>query len=300
MPFTSSGDVEIYYERRGSGPPLLLINGFGPPCEWIEEFYLPHFVSHFDCAWFDLRGVGRSTRPAEQTDYALPRQAEDAAAVLKTLGWDTAHIWGASFGAAVSLALASAYPGLARSVAICSADSGVPDIFQKPYADIFEARRDYFRGLGQQSNDPEKATQAMLEAYFPATQRDTDPRVEPLRQSLIRMLSERPLKSLTWPFDEIARMDITATELPETAAPSGAGGTGAVWNHLDAITAPVLLMQGYSDRLVHRDAAYYLADRLPQIELRVVKPAAHSFALSDEQLQGMAQWILRREADADS
>ena len=296
MPFAQSGDVEIFYARRGEGPPLLLINGFGPPCEWIEEFYLPHFINHFDCAWFDLRGVGRSGEPDDEDDYALSMQASDVAAVLDALDWPTAHIWGASFGAALSLQFASSYPGRARSLALCGADAGIPDIFQKPYADIFAARRSYFQGVGRQIETPSEATESMLEAYFPEDQRTNDPRIKDVRNALIKMLSEHPLKSLMSPFKDIAEMGIHPDDLPETAPPSGSGGTGAVWEHLEKIDVPTLLLQGYSDSLVHRDAAFYVTSELPNIELRLIKPAGHSFAISDEQLDGMADWIRRREA----
>ena len=301
MPHVKSGDNEIFYEQRGSGPPLLLINGFGPPCEWIEEFYLPHFLPHFECAWFDLRGVGRSSELNDLDSFALADHTEDVAAVLDALNWETAHVWGASFGAVLALQVACTFPSRVRSISIAAADAGIPDIFQKPYADIYDARRAYFQGLAQQGENPSEAAEAMLRAYFPENQRSANPRVNTVRQALIRMLSVRPIRRLMSPFKEISEMKAGGKDLPDTAAPSGSGGTGSVWRQLETLKAkqtPVLLLQGYSDLLVHRDAALYLADQLPNIELRLIKPAAHSFAISDEHLQGMATWIIRREQEA--
>ncbi|MEM8985841.1 MAG: alpha/beta fold hydrolase [Pseudomonadota bacterium] len=303
MAYIASGENEIFYERRGSGPPLLLINGFGPPCEWIEQFYLPHFLPHFECAWFDLRGVGRSSALKDNSSYRLSDHAEDVAAVMDALGWKTAHIWGASFGAALALQFACAFPGRARSLAIAAADPGTPDIFQKSYADVYNARRAYFGGLARQAETPAEAAEEMIKAYFPEGQRRTDPRVNDVRHALIKMLTERPIETLMSPFKDIAEMTTPSSDLPETATPSGSGGTGAVWSELDAlksVNTPVLLLQGYSDLLVHRDAALYLTNELSNIEMRLVKPAAHSFAISDEHLEGMARWIMRRENEAAS
>ncbi|MEM6463829.1 MAG: alpha/beta fold hydrolase [Pseudomonadota bacterium] len=293
MAILRSGDVDIYQDSCGSGPPLLFINGFGPPCEWIETYYLPHFKSRFACAWFDLRSVGRSSASASDA-YDLSDHAADAACVMDEMGWQTAHVWGASMGAAIALQLAADKPGRVRSMAICAADSGMPEIFQERYRAVLEARRGYMNAVASQNGDPEGAADRMLAAYF------SDPKApesQCVRAWLVDVFRKRPIEALMPSFDAIARMDIPA-DLPEPGeAPSGSGGFSAVWQSLSDIRAPLLLLQGFGDTLVHRDAAYFLLDRIERIELRVIKPTAHSFALSPEQLDGMADWICAREAE---
>ncbi|MEM6680882.1 MAG: alpha/beta hydrolase [Pseudomonadota bacterium] len=299
MPYVLSSDNKIFYDSCGTGTPLLLINGFGPPCDWIEQFYLPHFKTDFHCAWFDLRGIGRSSELTPDADYTLSAHAKDVIAVLDALGWDSAHIWGASFGAALSLELVSSYPERVRALAIAAADAGMPSVYQRAYANIYDARRIYFNGLALQASDPKKAAEDMLTAYFPSAWHGTNPRVDEVRRALITMFKERPMKQLMSPFKDIIEMEIRSADLPEKPAQK-ANDSDIYWSQLEglkSIAHPVLLLQGYSDMLVHRDAAFYVAGQLENVELRLIKPAAHSFAISDEHLEGMAAWLKRREQD---
>lgn len=100
MPKTKApGDVEIFYEIRGEGPPLLLVSGTGHDHTfWSGQ--LPLFEQEFRCIVFDNRGVGSSSAPPP--GYALKNMADDAAAVLDAAGVDRAHVMGFSMGGHIS------------------------------------------------------------------------------------------------------------------------------------------------------------------------------------------------------
>jgi non-heme chloroperoxidase len=75
--------VEIYAQDLGSGPPVVLIAGFGlsHPVWDAEVRELLEAGHRVIC--IDLRGTGRSDKPAG--GYDIPRLTDDVAAVLDAL-----------------------------------------------------------------------------------------------------------------------------------------------------------------------------------------------------------------------
>ena len=57
-----SDGVDLYYERAGAGPPVLLVMGLGMNATgWWRT--VPVLAEEFTVLSFDNRGVGRSGRP---------------------------------------------------------------------------------------------------------------------------------------------------------------------------------------------------------------------------------------------
>jgi pimeloyl-ACP methyl ester carboxylesterase len=102
--------AEIYYERRGNGPLLLLIHGamedagfYSSAADLLAEKYT--VVS------YDRRCNSRSTGN-RNIDMTVAQQARDVASIIKAMGFDKAIVVGRSGGAIVGLELASARPDL--------------------------------------------------------------------------------------------------------------------------------------------------------------------------------------------
>ena len=101
MPHVAVGARTLYYERRGSGEPLLLIQGMaGHHGLWGEPF-LRALESHFDVVTYDHRGVGLSA-DVQDEDFTIGDLAADAVALLDGLGWADAHVMGISMGGMVA------------------------------------------------------------------------------------------------------------------------------------------------------------------------------------------------------
>jgi pimeloyl-ACP methyl ester carboxylesterase len=105
---TSADGTTIAYERTGTGPGLVLVDGafcgtqFGPS-RALAEALSPDFTVHF----YDRRGRGRSTDTAP---YAVQREIEDLAAVCEAAG-GAPYLYGISSGAALALeAVAAGLP----------------------------------------------------------------------------------------------------------------------------------------------------------------------------------------------
>jgi len=97
-----------YWSAGESGPPVLLVMGFGmrgdmwrPQVELLRE---THRV-----AWFDHRGVGESEK-GDAWLFRTADMADDALRVLDELGWGAAHVVGVSMGGMVAQEIALRAP----------------------------------------------------------------------------------------------------------------------------------------------------------------------------------------------
>ncbi len=123
MPTAQTGAVELYYERAGSGPPLLFISGTGGDLRNKPNVFDGPFARTFDVLGYDQRGLGRSSKP--DVDYTMADYADDAAALMDAIGWASAKVVGISFGGMVAQELALRHPAkVERLVLGCTSPGG--------------------------------------------------------------------------------------------------------------------------------------------------------------------------------
>ena len=135
------GDIELDYERSGSGPPLLLIMGMsGTALHWGEPFLAalrerlrrdrlrPPRRGREHAAW-----MGRSRSPS----WPLTRPG-----LLEALEIDSAHVLGISMGGMIAQELALAHPERVRTLTLgctyCGGEGSAlaaPEVIQR----LFEA-----------------------------------------------------------------------------------------------------------------------------------------------------------------
>jgi pimeloyl-ACP methyl ester carboxylesterase len=110
-------DVELEYEVRGVGEPVLLvplsvfIDGLARPL-----FGQPRLCSNHRLIHYHRRGWSGSSRG--HGPLSVARQAADAAALLKGLRIERAHVVGHSYGGVIALQLALDEPELVGTVAL--------------------------------------------------------------------------------------------------------------------------------------------------------------------------------------
>jgi len=123
MPTAHVRDLEVYYERAGSGQPLLFISGTGGDLRNKPNVFDGPFVRSFDLLGYDQRGLGRTSKP--DVDYSMADYADDAAGLLDAIGWPSAKVAGFSFGGMVAQELAIRHPGkVERLVLGCTSPGG--------------------------------------------------------------------------------------------------------------------------------------------------------------------------------
>jgi clorobiocin biosynthesis protein CloN7 len=100
--------ARLYYERRGSGPLLLMI---GSPMDSTGFAGLASALAgDYTVVTYDPRGIGNSSREDTTGDVTPEQQAGDVHRLLSVLGGEPAHVFGSSGGAVVGLALVTAHP----------------------------------------------------------------------------------------------------------------------------------------------------------------------------------------------
>jgi pimeloyl-ACP methyl ester carboxylesterase len=101
--------ARLYYERRGSGPLLLMV---GSPMDSTGFAGLADALAdRYSVVTYDPRGIGNSSREDKDQDVTPEQQADDVHRVLSVLGGGPADVFGSSGGAVVGLALVTAHPG---------------------------------------------------------------------------------------------------------------------------------------------------------------------------------------------
>jgi len=109
--------VGLAYERRGSGPPLVLLHGVGHRRQaW--DAVLDRLTPHRDVIAVDLPGHGESPPLPASATPVLTVLRDQVTALFDELGLDRPHIAGNSLGG--RLALEAAVAGRAASVTALS------------------------------------------------------------------------------------------------------------------------------------------------------------------------------------
>ena len=130
--FARNGTVEIAYDRLAgsAGDPLLLVMGLAVSRFWWPTGLCQAFAAQgFAVARYDQRDAGQSTRMPDtggsnpfaavarkRGAYSSEDMTDDAVAVLDALGWDRAHIFGASLGGVIAQRIALRHPDRVLSV----------------------------------------------------------------------------------------------------------------------------------------------------------------------------------------
>ena len=127
MMVTANG-VELYVEVHGAGDPVLLLHGWPDSADLWRNVVPALTASGYTVITPDLRGFGRSSRPADVASYKVANAVADVAAVLDAAGAPAAHVVGHDWGAGVAWATAMYLPDRVRTLtAVSVPHPGVPD-----------------------------------------------------------------------------------------------------------------------------------------------------------------------------
>ncbi|MCA9610566.1 MAG: alpha/beta fold hydrolase [Myxococcales bacterium] len=146
---TLSTGVDLFYDERGEGEPLVLVMGIGAQLIYWPDGLVDSLVARgFRVIRFDHRDIGLSSRldhlgvpPLLPTifsgllglkvtgPYALEDMADDVAALMDHLDIDSAHVTGVSMGGMVAQTLAFTHPHRVRSLVSIMSDTGAPRRF---------------------------------------------------------------------------------------------------------------------------------------------------------------------------
>ena len=127
MPVSRSNGLDIYYEKAGAGPPLVLIHAL-PFDHNLWLYQVERFSSRFTTIAMDLRGWGRSAKP--RAPFTLVDMGDDILAVLKDEGISGgAVVLGCSIGSKIALMLACDRPDILRAAILVGGNSAAQPQF---------------------------------------------------------------------------------------------------------------------------------------------------------------------------
>lgn len=241
------GEIELDYERSGSGPPLLLIMGMsGTALHWGEPF-LEGLERDFEVIVYDHRGVGASSRL--EGEVTIVEMAEDALGLLDALSIGSAHILGISMGGMVAQELALAHPERVRTLTLgCTYCGGggsartVPDVFRR----VREARM---------SGDRERAVRAAWEGNVsPALVDDADAYAEYVAIAYRRAVAVPVIVA-----------QLTAIAGHDTSA------------RLSELAMPTLVIHGTADQILPVQNGRLVASLIPGSRLEIFEGVGHLF-----------------------
>lgn len=234
--------MRIAWERRGEGPPLLMIHGLGY-ARWGWEPVAGALAESFAVLLFDNRGIGESEAPPGP--YTAAEMALDALQVLDEAGVERAHVCGTSLGGMVAQELALAAPErVERLVLACSTPGGstypLPERTQRLIAEA-------------PSLPPEVA----------------------LRRFVANALSEPASEGLV---ERIVAHRLAAAQPIEAWQAQAAAGTSFdAADRVGAIAAPTLILHGTADAVVDPRNAALLAELLPDARVELFEGRGHLF-----------------------
>jgi len=274
MPYLQTADVKLHYlqieeaERAQPDADLVMIHGLAANLAFWYLRLAPRFSEHFRVTLFDLRGHGRSGRPAH--GYTPAAMADDMANLLSTLGRDRIHLVGHSFGGLVALAYAMHYPEKVASLVLADVNLG----FLRRKQRIQEWRLwPQFKRRLEQAGVPVKEDETefgfrMLE-QMARLQVEQPERAEQFQGVLSPFMGRGGIRGarqwLELMENTTARKDLSADD-------------GLNLEHLQQLHVPTLLMYGeYSQAL---PSARLLRRIWPDADYELVRGAGHFFPVA--------------------
>jgi pimeloyl-ACP methyl ester carboxylesterase len=112
--YVNAGALDMYCERHGEGPPLVLLHGAFGTIESCFADLVPRLARDFEVVAVELQGHGR-TRDVDRP-LSYHGMAADTAALVEALDIPRAHFVGYSMGGAVAVQLALDRPELVDHV----------------------------------------------------------------------------------------------------------------------------------------------------------------------------------------
>ena len=252
MPVAAVNGLSLYFERAGSGEPLLFISGTGGDLRNKPNQFDGPLGKVFDMISYDQRGLGRSDKPDRR--YTMADYADDAAALMESQGWDQAHVVGVSFGGMVAQELALRHPAKIRRLVLACTSPGGAGGSSFPFHEIGhlagETRAKHLTPISDTRRDQAWAT-ANPDVYA----------------KLIEMTAADPFAG------EPGRREGAERQLEARADHD-------TWERLPQITAPTLVVGGRYDGIAKPESLELMAGRIPGAELRFFE-GGHMFMLQD-------------------
>jgi len=229
-------DIELAYDRRGKGIPLVLLHGY-PLDHHLWDEVVPLLEGTFDLILPDLRGFGEST--TVNTSYTMDDYASDIAGLLDNLGIQKAAIVGHSMGGYAALAFARLYPQRVSALGLVSTQA---------LADPADRKEGRYKSATDVTENGIAGVVATMTPKFTSDER---------LQALAREMMERQK-----PAAYIGALKAMAERMDATPL-------------LAAFNFPIVIVHGTADALIPIDRAREVKAAVPKAHLAELSDVGH-------------------------
>lgn len=240
--------VEMAYELRGEGVPIVMIHGAQGDQSMFAGMAAA-FSKNYRVLTFDQRGTGLSEKP--DMPYSIAMLADDTAALMDHLNIANAHIIGVSMGGMIAQEFALRHPRKVRSLVLgCTTPGGSRSI--RLGGDALTS------AYSTKPMTPEERGKALAEAAFTKGYIAKHPEIV---TSMIEARRTRPIDSTAFPHRMKAAMEHDT------------------FDRLGEIRGPTLVITGKDDALISWENSRLLAQHIEGAEEVILEPAGHCFWL---------------------
>jgi len=264
-------DASLAYRERGVGTPVVLLHGFSQRGDtWTE--LIGFLADQHRWITIDIRGHGVTTTRAGAS-HAMEACANDVIALLDELGIARCHLAGYSMGGRLALFMATRHPERLQSLTVISGHAGLGG----------DERGSRMRRDAELADRIETEGIEWFAEYW--EQLPIFSTLRERRPDLAETLQRR-------------RRDNDPRGLASSLRDMGAAAMPPLWDSLEGIRCPVLLIAGADDER-YVEYAQRLGTALKHARVEIVAGAGHSVHL--EEPAGVAKIISRflRQVDGD-
>jgi pimeloyl-ACP methyl ester carboxylesterase len=255
MPKVKVNDIQMYYEVKGEGFPLMMINGLGGNLAGWDPRSIEAFSKKFKLILFDNRDAGRTD--TSEREYTMETFADDTAGLMNALGISKAHIFGQSMGGMIAQEFAINYPEKTAKLVLCSTHCGGSKVVQ-PSQKVSRMLTIDTSGMSQEEYIRMFATIGFTDDYI---------------KNSFDSLKLRIQKSLRYPISAAGyKRQLNAI------------GKFNAYERLQQIKAPTLVLHGRKDVLIPPENGSILAEAIPNAKLVFFEKSAHILAEEIEEV----------------
>jgi pimeloyl-ACP methyl ester carboxylesterase len=121
--YAQVGEVRLAYYTRGQGDPMILINGYSATMSMWDPALIDELSKNNTLILLDNRGIGLSS-DTKENKTTMAQMADDAAGLIKALGYKKANVLGWSMGARVAQQFLIRHPDLVIKGILCAPNPG--------------------------------------------------------------------------------------------------------------------------------------------------------------------------------
>lgn len=247
--YANVGDIKIYYEIRGEGPPIIMIMGLSANKDWWPPQLVDKLSEKYRLILFDNRGAGRSDKP--DIPYTMKMFANDTIGLMNVLEIKRAHIFGVSMGGMIAQEIAINYPNRVEKLILgCTTCGGPKGIM--PSQEVLQMMT---KARGEMPPE-EYARKYVVPLLF--TKETVEKRPE-IIETFVKSYSIAPIPDFAY------RRQLEAVIRHDT------------YDRLNKIKAHTLILHGKKDILVPPENADVLAEAIPNSKLVIFDNVGHAF-----------------------